>query len=207
MTAVARRVEWHKLKDLLWWGDRPVVQAGLPLSQLSGIWQMFLLGNGSPTRLLQLVSHSPVGVELIATDVIGDRTDSAPAEIKLIAVPRVRRQIWLKSERSGEIFAYAVSWWHKADLEQFVPNPHLPIGTNLQLQNLEVYRDLRAVYQGRCPALAAVFGTEGPCWGRHYLIWHGGRPITLIYEIFNPALGQYLGQEVPPPPPDCGLVF
>jgi chorismate lyase len=25
------------------------------------------------------------------------------------------------------------------------------------------------------------------------LLWHGGEPITMIYEIYSPAIGKYLG--------------
>jgi chorismate lyase len=195
MTALAQRLEWHSLEDLIWSGDQQDIQAGLPLSMLSAVWQMFLLGNGSPTRLLQLVTGNPVAVELLATDLIDDRQDHAPREIRMISSPRVRRQIWLKSAVSAEIYAYAVSWWQKDDLEQFLPDPNLPIGTNLHRQNLEVYRDLRRIYHGRCKALASVFGNDRAYWGRHYLLWHGGKPLTLIYEIFNPAIAQYLGAE------------
>ena len=37
------------------------------------------------------------------------------------------------------------------------------------------------------------FGAAGPCWGRQYLFWHGGRPLTLIYEVFSTALQDFLG--------------
>ena len=30
-------------------------------------------------------------------------------------------------------------------------------------------------------------------WGRHYIFWRGGRPLTVIYEAFSPALAEYLG--------------
>jgi chorismate lyase len=124
--------------------------------------------------------------------------DHAPAEIKSIATPRVRRQIWLKSAQTDVIFAYAVSWWHKQDLETFLPDPNLPIGTNLSKQKLEVYRDLRGVYRGKCPTLDGIFGVNSPnptYWGRHYLLWHQGKPLNLIYEIFHPCLRDYLGAE------------
>lgn len=38
-----------------------------------------------------------------------------------------------------------------------------------------------------------VFKAPGPYWGRHYVFWHNGKPLTLIYEVFSTALEQYLG--------------
>ncbi|MHC5832457.1 MAG: chorismate pyruvate-lyase family protein, partial [Nostoc sp.] len=37
------------------------------------------------------------------------------------------------------------------------------------------------------------FDVTGPFWGRHYLFWHHGQPLTLIYEVFSPYLTKYLG--------------
>lgn len=37
------------------------------------------------------------------------------------------------------------------------------------------------------------FQASGPFWGRHYVFWHNGKPLTLIYEVFNTALESYLG--------------
>ena len=39
------------------------------------------------------------------------------------------------------------------------------------------------------------FGSKGPFWGRSYLFWHGGRPLTLIYEVFSSGLGEFLGAD------------
>ena len=35
-------------------------------------------------------------------------------------------------------------------------------------------------------------GTCGPFWGRLYLFWHGGQPLTVIHEVFSPHLAKYL---------------
>lgn len=187
---------WHKLTDLDWHSTPKDIHKGLPPDLLSPLWQMLVLGNGSPTRLLQLLTGGTIAVAVIDTEVIGDSLDNGPSELKLIGTPRVRRQIWLKSAQTNAIFAYAVSWWHKQDLESFLPDPNLPIGTNLNNQRLEVYRDLRAVYRGKCPTLDPVFGENSlpqTYWGRYYLMWHQGKPLNLIYEIFHPRLQDYLG--------------
>lgn len=54
-----------------------------------------------------------------------------------------------------------------------------------------------------CPAVCRRFQSPGPFWGRTYLFWHNGRPLTLIAEVFSTALQELLGPmelqgEVPP---------
>ncbi len=197
MTALAQRAttcSWYRITDPVWQGGIEEIQAGLPASVLSPVWQMILLGNGSPTRLLQLLTQSAIAVEVLAIDPIGQDHDFAPPEVNLIATPRVRRQICLKAAKTDENLVYAVSWWQEDDYGYFLPQPHLPVGTNLQNQRLELFRDLRGIYHGSCPELANIFSeqiVDQLYWGRHYLLWHGGRPITLIYEIFNPAIAKY----------------
>lgn len=37
------------------------------------------------------------------------------------------------------------------------------------------------------------FQAAGPFWGRQYLFWRGGKPLTLIYEVFSTELQALLG--------------
>lgn len=37
------------------------------------------------------------------------------------------------------------------------------------------------------------FGEPGPFWGRYYIFWHQGRALTVIHEVFSPAMRQWLG--------------
>ena len=54
-----------------------------------------LLGDGSPTRHLRLLTGSPVAVDLIAME--ADQTDhpGAPEEVRELMAPLLRRQVWL----------------------------------------------------------------------------------------------------------------
>ena len=50
----------------------------------------------------------------------------------------------------------------------------------------------------RCRGIIAAaacreFGETGPFWGRQYFFWHNDKPLTLIYEVFSPALQRLLG--------------
>jgi len=37
------------------------------------------------------------------------------------------------------------------------------------------------------------FAEEGPYWSRHYRFFRGGRELTVIREVFSPALEHWLG--------------
>jgi chorismate lyase len=184
---------WNCIVNPVWQGDATAMRQGLPFNLLSPTWQMFLLGDGAPTRHLQLLTKSEIVVDVIAMTPIGDLDDNAPSDINEIPPERTRRQIWLRSASTGEVFSHATSWWPTAKINQHLKDPSLPIWASLNQKHTELYRDLRGIHQGYSPGLAAAFAHPGPYWGRHYLLWHGGQPLTMIYEIYSPAIAKYLG--------------
>jgi chorismate lyase len=151
-----------------------------------------LLGDGSPTHQLKLLTGEPTAVDVIDMSPIGFATDNAPKEIELVPGPRIRRQIWLKTA-SGQRLGYATSWWELSHVDDYLQNRSQPIWSNLSLIRAELYRDIQGLYYGHSSELEAAFGQVGPFWGRHYLFWHHGQPLTLIYEVFSPYLEKYLG--------------
>jgi chorismate lyase len=186
---------WNRIEEPMWQGSEDDIRKGLPFNLLSPNWQMFLLGDGAPTRHLQLLTQSKISVDVIAMNAIGEDGDNAPPDIVAIAAPRIRRQIWLRSEQTGEVFSHATSWWSETTMQKYLKDPSLPIWVSLNQKYTELYRDLKGLYKGRCPHVSEVFGYPeiDTYWGRHYLLWHGGEPITMIYEIYSPAIGKYLG--------------
>jgi chorismate lyase len=182
---------WYAL-DILWQGGREAVKAGLPHSQLAPPWQILLLGDGSPTQHLKLLTGERTEVDVIDMSPIGSGNDAAPAEIQAIAAPRLRRQVWLRTA-SGQRLAYAASWWAAEQVDNYLENRALPIWESLSQLHTELYRDVRGIYYGNSSNLAQAFNYPGPFWGRHYLFWHGRKPLTLIYEVFSPYLTKYLG--------------
>ncbi len=178
--------------DPLWQGNETAVQQGLPHSQLAPSWQLLLLGDGSPTRHLQLLTGEPTEVDVIDMSPVGMALDQAPEHLQVVPGPRVRRQVWLRTA-SGQRLAYATSWWEASHVDDYLQNRSLPIWASLARLRTELYRDVQGLYYGNSPALEAAFGQTGPFWGRHYLFWHHGQPFTLIYEVFSPYLTKYLG--------------
>ncbi|WP_267383659.1 chorismate lyase [Cyanobacterium sp. uoEpiScrs1] len=185
------KFEWYAL-DIIWGGTEEQVKQGLPHDQLSPTWQILLLGDGSPTRHLQLLTTENTEVDLIDMSLINRGEDGAPAEIQKILEPHLRRQVWLRTV-SGQRLAYAASWWNEAHIDEYLQNRSLPIWESLSRSYTELYRDIQGIYYGNCTALEEKFGEKGPFWGRHYLFWHNGKPLTLIYEVFSPYLRKYLG--------------
>jgi chorismate lyase len=185
------KTSWNALQPI-WQGGVDVVQTGLPHQQLPPAWQILLLGDGSPTRHLQLLTGEPTEVDVIDMSPIGMDADGAPSSLQVVPGPRVRRQVWLRTA-SGQRLAYATSWWEARHVDEYLENKSLPIWASLAKLRTELYRDVQGIYYGNSPVLAEAFGEKGPFWGRHYVFWHHGRPLTLIYEVFSPYLQQYLG--------------
>ncbi len=184
-------IEWHCLTPI-WQGGEEVIQQGLPHSQLAPAWQLLLLGDGSPTRHLQLLTREPTEVDVIDMSLIGMDLDGAPELIEAVPGPRLRRQVWLRNS-SGKRLGYASSWWEASHVDEYLQNRSLPIWASLARIRTELYRDVQGIYYGYSQALESAFGETGPFWGRHYLFWHDGQPLTLIYEVFSPYLTKYLG--------------
>lgn len=185
-------LEWYAL-DPLWEGGKEVVATGLPHRQLAPTWQILLLGDGSPTRHLKLLTGEPIEVDVIDMSLIGTDQDHAPIHIEAVPGPRMRRQVWLRTA-SGQRLAYATSWWDALHVDEYLQNRSLPIWESLSRLHTELYRDIQGIYYGNSKALELAFGEKGPFWGRHYLFWHKGQPLTLIYEVFSPYLQRYLGK-------------
>ncbi|WP_088243103.1 chorismate lyase [Calothrix rhizosoleniae] len=184
-------LEWHRLTPI-WHGGEEVIQQGLPHSQLAPAWQLLILGDGSPTRHLQLLTREPTEVDVIDMSLIGMDLDGAPELIEVVPGPRLRRQVWLRNA-SGQRLGYASSWWEASHVDEYLQNRSLPIWASLARIRTELYRDVQGIYYGYSQALESAFGEAGPFWGRHYLFWHDGQPLTLIYEVFSPYLTKYLG--------------
>jgi chorismate lyase len=187
-----RSTQWHALTPI-WEGGEEFVRQGLPHSQLAPAWQILLLGDGSPTRHLQLLTTEKTEVDVIDMSPIGADDDGAPSQIAAVPEPRLRRQVWLRTA-SGQRLAYAASWWDASHVDEYLQNRSLPIWESLSRLHTELYRDIQGIYCGHSQILEEAFGEKGPFWGRHYLFWHDRKPLTLIYEVFSPYLRKYLGE-------------
>lgn len=192
-----------------------------PTAALAAAWKMLLFGDGSPTRLISLLSGVPLVVSVLGMDALpdGDASVACWAPLALpaatIAQPRVLRRVWLESP-TGQRYGYACSWWCQADVPGFLPNLGSPIGDALASHRHEIHRELLCVVHavghagleegfGLPPAAAADVAAlqpgrdwgAGELWGRWYIMRHQGKPLCVIYEVFSPRLEELLGCRVP----------
>jgi chorismate-pyruvate lyase len=158
---------------------------------LSGPWTLLLLGDGSPTRHLQLLTGIPVEVELIAMAPEPGGSPGAPPEVALLEAPLLRRQVWLVCGRLT--LGWAESWWNRSEAEAHLQDRRLPIWRSLTVGRAELFREVDGFGQVGEPWLEERFGCPGPFWSRHYRFFRQGRELTVIREVFSPALERWLG--------------
>ena len=159
--------------------------------ELTGPWKLMLLGDGSPTRHLHLLSGDPVEVELIAMAPESEADGLAPAEVAELKPPLLRRQVWLRC--GGHTLVWAESWWNLEEADTQLRDRQQPIWRNLTAGRAELYREVDGLGQVQAPWLEERFGLPGPFWSRHYRFFRQGRELTVIREVFSPALERWLG--------------
>ena len=165
--------------QVLWQAPFQTVASGSAGQLLSGAWRLLLLGDGSPTRHLELLSGIAVEIELIAMAADPEPGAGAPVEIHELDGPLLRRQVWLRC--GSQTLAWAESWWNETAAQIHLQEREIPIWRSLTSHRAELFREV------------ARFGHDGPFWSRHYRFFRGGQPLTVIREVFSPALETWLG--------------
>jgi chorismate lyase len=165
----------------------------IPWSVLSPPWQVLLLGDGSPTRQLRLMSSSNTRMELIDVVDVGDDLTSAPLAAARVCGPRIRRRIMFENE-GGSALMFAVSWWNRDAYQRIMIAPNLAIGFNISASRVELYREFVDISSGHAPQLnRGEFKDAGELWARSYLMHTAGSVVALIHEVFSPALQSSIG--------------
>ena len=180
---------------MLWQASLKDVLSARAGSHLGGGWKLLLLGDGSPTRHLELLSGEAVEVELIAMAPDPHPDLEAPVQIRELASPLLRRQVWLCC--GAETLGWAESWWTLDEVHQLLPDHRQPIWRNLTAGRAELFREVDGLAQVNSPWLQDRFGHAGPFWSRHYRFFRQGKALTVIREVFSPALERWLGLAVP----------
>ena len=171
------------------WSD-PTLQGSL----LRGPWQLLLLGDGSPTRHLQLLTGDPVAVDLAAMAADTGHDRHTPAEVGELDTPLLRRQVWLSC--NGQTLAWAESWWNQQQADHHLKQRDLPIWRSLTASRAELFREVDGLALVQAPWLQERLQGDGPFWSRHYRFFRQGQPLTVIREVFSPALERWLGPAV-----------
>ncbi len=159
--------------------------------ELTPAWRLLLLGDGGPTRHFQLLSGEPVQVELLAMAADPGGDPGLPPETGDLEPPLLRRQVWLRC--GPRTLAWAESWWNVALAERHLQDREQPIWRSLTADRAELFREVDGLALVQAPWLQQRWGTDGPFWSRRYRFFRGGRALTVIREVFSPALETWLG--------------
>lgn len=161
------------------------------LGRLSPVQKILLGTDGSVTKMLEVITGSPVGVTTRVQEIIGaDRRIAEELQIDP-GDPVNYRVVELKNNDSTEVLVYAVSYTPVNRLDPEVKADFMmadiPIGKIMQKHKMETRREiidaevLRA--DTRFSRTFGIFKDEA-ILSRDYRIIHHDRPIIKINEIF-----------------------
>tara|TARA_Y100001968_G_C19352950_1_gene715656 strand:+ start:868 stop:1347 length:480 start_codon:yes stop_codon:yes gene_type:complete len=153
-----------------------------------------LLGDGSPTKHLHLLTGKEVNVEVIAMEEENLIEKSTPKEVNKLQKPLIRRQVWLKC--GEKTLAWAESWWNLLEAEKHLQNKDQPIWKSLTQDRYELFREVDGLSLVTGKWLESKFNHKGPFWSRYYRFFRQNKELTVIREVFSPELEKWLGPTV-----------
>ena len=176
---------------ILWEEKATAFLVANALPKISGAWKLMLLGDGSPTRHLQLLTNYETKIRLISMqrDPLFDK--EGPREIDQLKEPLIRRQVWIRNQNQN--LAWAESWWNSEQVSQNLKSKEEPIWKNLTQDRSELFREVDSISIVNSNWLEEEFCFEGPFWSRNYRFFRNKKPLTIIREVFNPLLETWLG--------------
>ncbi len=180
-----------KSPKILWEENASSFLSKNSLPEISGSWKLMLLGDGSPTRHLQLLTKKETKIELIGMDLDSRSNAERPQEIHQLKKPLIRRQVWIKSDNLT--LAWAESWWNNEEVKMHLINTKEPIWKNLTKDRSELFREVDAIAIVNADWLQKEFSVQGPFWSRNYRFFRNQKPLTIIREVFNPYIENWLG--------------
>ena len=150
-----------------------------------------LLGDGSPTRHLQLLTKQETKIKLISMQLDPLSHKEGPEELNQLEGPLIRRQVWIKN--NNKTLAWAESWWNAGQVSENLTAKEEPIWKNLTKDRSELFREVDGISLVSSQWLEDKFCFEGPFWSRNYRFFRDKKPLTIIREVFNPYLETLLG--------------
>ena len=161
------------------------------LPEIPGSWKIMLLGDGSPTRHLQLLTNKETKIKLIAMEFDQEFHKEGPIEINQLQLPLIRRQVWITNQ--DKTLAWAESWWNLKQANQNLTSKEEPIWKNLTQDRSELFREVDSISLVNSEWLEKEFDFKGPFWSRNYRFFRNKKPLTVIREVFNPCIEEWLG--------------
>ena len=176
---------------ILWEEKATAFLVANALPKISGAWKLMLLGDGSPTRHLQLLTNHETKIRLISMQIDPLFEKEGPREIDQLQEPLIRRQVWIRNQNKN--LAWAESWWNSEQVSQNLKSKEEPIWKNLTQDRSELFREVDSISIVNSNWLEEEFCFEGPFWSRNYRFFRNKKPLTIIREVFNPLLETWLG--------------
>ena len=176
---------------ILWEEKATAFLVANALPKISGAWKLMLLGDGSPTRHLQLLTNHETKIRLISMQIDPLFKKEGPKEIDQLKEPLIRRQVWIRNQNKN--LAWAESWWNSEQVSQNLKSKEEPIWKNLTQDRSELFREVDSISIVNSNWLEEEFCFEGPFWSRNYRFFRNKKPLTIIREVFNPLLETWLG--------------
>ena len=176
---------------ILWEEKATAFLVANALPKISGAWKLMLLGDGSPTRHLQLLTNHETKIRLISMQIDPLFKKEGPKEIDQLKEPLIRRQVWIRNQNKN--LAWAESWWNSEQVSQNLKSKEEPIWKNLTQDRSELFREVDSISIVNSNWLEEEFCFEGPFWSRNYRFFRNKKPLTIIREVFNPLLENWLG--------------
>ncbi len=176
---------------ILWEEEATAFLVANALPKISGAWKLMLLGDGSPTRHLQLLTNHETKIRLISMQIDPLFEKEGPREIDQLKEPLIRRQVWIRNQNKN--LAWAESWWNSEQISQNLKSKEEPIWKNLTQDRSELFREVDSISIVNSNWLEEEFCFEGPFWSRNYRFFRNKKPLTIIREVFNPLLETWLG--------------
>ena len=176
---------------ILWEEKATAFLVANALPKISGAWKLMLLGDGSPTRHLQLLTNHETKIRLISMQIDPLFKKEGPREIDQLKEPLIRRQVWIRNQNKN--LAWAESWWNSEQVSQNLKSKEEPIWNNLTQDRSELFREVDSISIVNSNWLEEEFCFEGPFWSRNYRFFRNKKPLTIIREVFNPLLETWLG--------------
>ena len=176
---------------ILWEEKATTFLVANALPKISGAWKLMLLGDGSPTRHLQLLTNHETKIRLISMQIDPLFKKEGPREIDQLKEPLIRRQVWIRNQNKN--LAWAESWWNSQQVSQNLKSKEEPIWKNLTQDRSELFREVDSISIVNSNWLEEEFCFEGPFWSRNYRFFRNKKPLTIIREVFNPLLETWLG--------------
>ena len=133
-----------------------------------------LLGDGSPTRHLQLLTNQETKIKLISMQLDPLCSQEGPKELNQLNGPLIRRQVWIKSNNKN--LAWAESWWNADQVSENLKAKEEPIWKNLTQDRSELFREV-----DRISLVNAKWLEDQFCFKVH-----SGQEITDFFETKNP---------------------